>query len=888
MNLVLDVDATVSGYWSDGTANVEITTSLRNVGNLQFKDVQQISVTCSQGGEAVSDCAGKFSVSLPDGFGPATETLTLRVPMGQVSLEFDYGEDETHALMVDVPERILGVERDVWECFSDRGEPGEFNLDFPCSGWYTETIVKWDQDKPVKVWANPDVNPKYILILEQVLEVVSPILNLEFQWVAAEAEADFLAHVGVDRSNADDIGIHCVDGGGCGLKTVKDGVAYRGRLAVWGLGAEDDDYVYGTTLHEALHSLVPIGHRQRDATSIMSYNSVVDERVIHRMDEALLRLHSHPLIQPGMTMARVRELVVLRDELLDQPELAPLTPMRILEEAYLRLQAAGSAHYTVSLSESNCSDGFGPAVYETANYSFEGPRWTHINDGSDRYYMVQHDERINYEFEQPNRGELWSNNTGEWREVDWDKSGRSEALRLYNESSLQDVLIEIFSRPDAADVEVLGRSDGDLTLKARLREEGRHLPASTEITMVLDEQSYEIREYRVKWPAGARCGVSEMRAHDGRYGVEFEFPDAVTEKSEYLSSCGLQTLGTLSGAVTRRAVLPGYCGSDPERSALLFHFRLDSHQSIVNVIAKWHPGPLALRLLDEGETLARGTSSYFTPSTQMNAALREGEYIVEIETFDALVRGGFDLEVSITPFRSAASVSNGIEHSCALDVEGTPFCWGRTDFLDIDPPAHESFQSISSGAGHTCGLLQDGSAICWGTSFFGETQPPDGERFSAISGGALFTCALRLDGHPVCWGDDSSGQASPPANEEFIAISSGERHACALRADGTPVCWGGGSDRSNSGQASPPDGETLTSISSGSWHTCGLRADGTPICWGTYMVCWLNPDDTVGCEAPDGPSPAQPPADEKFTALSNYLKMARRHCRRNHRSAHAS
>ena len=316
VNLVLDVDATVSGYWSDGTANVEITTSLRNVGNLQFKDVQQVDVTCTQEGRAVNGCVGELSVLLTDGFGPATETLTLRVPMGQVSLEFDYGGDETHALMVDVSERILGVEQDVWECFRDRGESGESSLDFPCSGWYTETIVKWDQDKPVKVWANPDVNPKYILILEQVLEVVSPILNLEFQWVAGEAEADFVAHVGVDRSNADDIGIHCVEGGGCGLKTVKDGVAYRGRLAVWGLGAEDDDYVYGATLHEALHSLVPIGHRQRDATSIMSYNSVVDERVIHRMDEALLRLHSHPLVEPGMTMAAASSLLLFARDVL--------------------------------------------------------------------------------------------------------------------------------------------------------------------------------------------------------------------------------------------------------------------------------------------------------------------------------------------------------------------------------------------------------------------------------------------------------------------------------------------------------------------------------------------------------------------------------------------
>ena len=50
--LVLDSEATVTGYWSDGSANVKVTVSLRNEGNLQLSSPVQVAVTCSQDGEA--------------------------------------------------------------------------------------------------------------------------------------------------------------------------------------------------------------------------------------------------------------------------------------------------------------------------------------------------------------------------------------------------------------------------------------------------------------------------------------------------------------------------------------------------------------------------------------------------------------------------------------------------------------------------------------------------------------------------------------------------------------------------------------------------------------------------------------------------------------------
>ena len=136
-------------YWSDGTANVDVTVSLRNEGYAPFEDEQTVTLVCLREEQIVEDCGGEVTVSLEDGFGPAVaESFMLRMPMGATLLEAEYGAEEAGGFEVSVPERILGVERDVWECFNDR--PGSGADEEGCGGWFSETIIRWDQSKPVK------------------------------------------------------------------------------------------------------------------------------------------------------------------------------------------------------------------------------------------------------------------------------------------------------------------------------------------------------------------------------------------------------------------------------------------------------------------------------------------------------------------------------------------------------------------------------------------------------------------------------------------------------------------------------------------------------------------------------------------------------------------
>ena len=151
---MLDANATVAGYWSDGTADVELAVSLRNEGGLKFDDTQSITVTCNHNAQMVDGCGGELHVSLHDGYGPVSETLHPRVPMGEMTFRLDYGNGEPLTISLNVPERILGVDRDVWECFSDtsnRGAYWEFDEGIGCAAWASEKLAKWDQDGPVKV-----------------------------------------------------------------------------------------------------------------------------------------------------------------------------------------------------------------------------------------------------------------------------------------------------------------------------------------------------------------------------------------------------------------------------------------------------------------------------------------------------------------------------------------------------------------------------------------------------------------------------------------------------------------------------------------------------------------------------------------------------------------
>ena len=63
----------------------------------------------------------------------------------QTAVELDYGADESVTLDVEVTERILGVERELFECYADRPpEPVKILNEYfyGCGGWSTARVEK--------------------------------------------------------------------------------------------------------------------------------------------------------------------------------------------------------------------------------------------------------------------------------------------------------------------------------------------------------------------------------------------------------------------------------------------------------------------------------------------------------------------------------------------------------------------------------------------------------------------------------------------------------------------------------------------------------------------------------------------------------------------------
>ena len=401
VRLAFHAESTVLAYWSDGTADVKAIATLRNEGALRLDGAQEITATCIAEDDKRRDCREELSLSLPDGFSPSSESFTLRLPMGVTSLAFDYGGDEPLILKVEVPERILGVDRDHWECYADRPLGGveiDGEVFDGCGGWSTPTVEKWLNDVPVKVWATGDLT--HIAVLETVLVELAPILNLEFEWVDSEEEADFKAFVGVPRSQAEDLGFDydpkLVHYWGFASANVNGGEANSGRIVIWHLDEATFrapiDSIRSVTIHEALHALVPIGHSTRPV-SIMGGSSL---NTWSPRDRQLIKLNSHPLVRPGMSMEDVRKVIVLTDELLDYPEVDSYAsyddPLDLVWRTYVALEEAGSVSFLLSGGECDRTFGVrrGPIEMSIGDFSLfkDNPALLHLNIHPRQFYVA--------------------------------------------------------------------------------------------------------------------------------------------------------------------------------------------------------------------------------------------------------------------------------------------------------------------------------------------------------------------------------------------------------------------------------------------------------------------------------------------------------------------
>ena len=407
VRLALDAESRVVGYWSDGTADVEVTATLRNEGTLRLDRAQDITANCIAEDDERRSCREEFSLSLPDGFAPASESFTLRLPMGITTLELRDDSELLKAIDIVVPERILGVEREVWEYYSDREEragEGRYGV-FGRGDWYSNRVEKWRNDVPVKVWATGD--DTHIIALERVLSSLEPILNLDFEWVELEQDSDLKVYTGIDRSDWYEYGIQSVEDDiihvwGFANATRRNGEAVAGRVVIWDIGLEEDSPTYvsnleGVTLHELLHALVPIGHPDLP----WGMGGISGTKSLSPMGEAIYALNSNDLIRIGMTMDEVREVVVLQDELLDyQEQVESIEPLDLLWSSLIALHdnavsfqlSGGWSGERRQCLGSTFGTRRGPinVMFEGVG-SWEEPKIIYLDFHTDRFYMIHPD-----------------------------------------------------------------------------------------------------------------------------------------------------------------------------------------------------------------------------------------------------------------------------------------------------------------------------------------------------------------------------------------------------------------------------------------------------------------------------------------------------------------
>ena len=221
--------------------------------------------------------------------------------------------------------------------------------------------------------------------------------------------------------------------------------------------------------------------------------------------------------------------------------------------------------------------------------------------------------------------------------------------------------------------------------------------------------------------------------------------------------------------------------------------------------------------------------------------------------------------VDASPNACITQIAVGIQFSCYLRMDGTVWCWGNNadgevgagvDAAYVAVPTKVSGVSnvveISTAEEHACALEHDGSVWCWGindTLNLGQCGALDSSKVPVkvpkwtLSG----TPAV-----PTC-NAAQAFQAALPSGSVTSTMSAGGEHTCALGADSQLYCWGenntGGNDGGQAGQdPNPTTGMvsvpgplvvsgasslgTVIDVQAGDEYTCALNNNNNVYCWG--------------------------------------------------------
>ena len=272
-----------------------------------------------------------------------------------------------------------------------------------------------------------------------------------------------------------------------------------------------------------------------------------------------------------------------------------------------------------------------------------------------------------------------------------------------------------------------------------------------------------------------------------------------------------------------------------------------------------------------------------------------------------LVDTPFPTEVALpSGANQAAAVASGGAHSCVLvnpadGLGGEIFCFGDNSYgqlgdgtltsrptpalVSLGPTAVRA-TAVTAGSAHTCAIDVTGQAWCWGRGDSGQlgdgagvNQPtptpvslPGGPNVRSLSAGGAHTCAVDQAGGVWCWGANDRGQlglgaAGAGANMDAPAavalptsatgVSAGGAHSCASLGDASVWCWGA-NDSGQLGDGTTVDRPTPAriagasgAVSAGSLHSCASSADHVVSCWGADTSGQLGDGVTLTISAPE-------------------------------------
>ncbi len=230
--------------------------------------------------------------------------------------------------------------------------------------------------------------------------------------------------------------------------------------------------------------------------------------------------------------------------------------------------------------------------------------------------------------------------------------------------------------------------------------------------------------------------------------------------------------------------------------------------------------------------------------------------------------GTSSVPAAVATTEKFVSVAAGDTHTCALEPDGTVWCWGLYGSAFSPTPVQIvglTASQISASGGHTCALTEDRRIACWGLNTSGQLgngtvspfssptyvldggESPGTTRYLAVVAGPRNSCGLTSRFEVLCWGDNSAGQvSSPPAPTPETApvvvassaqdIAVGHSHLCVLQSDAKIFCQGDSTSNRLGKFAVPTalstSGAEPIALSAGHDHTCALTTHGTVRCWG--------------------------------------------------------